>query len=396
MLDLHKNKAPTRREALNAVLSRWRPAPLRESVPVDEALGRVAAQDVFSLHKLPVVRASSMDGIGVVSSMFAAGAPDTSSWESGREYARADTGDDFDDRFDAVIPIENVNFLPGGGLSLTGDLNVRPGLNVRPAGSSVGEGELLVAAFTRLRPFDLAALVLGGITDVEVIKRPVVAFIPTGNELVPPGTAPTRGRSVESNSIMVKHMLIEMGAEPLCLSIVRDDPAALREAVRRAREAADIVLICGGSSKGGEDFNADVIFDMGEQLFHWIASAPGRPMAAAMLDGAPLINMPGPPLATYFVMDWCVRGLVGHFLGQPEFVRKTVRASLPDGLEATEGMEILRKLSLQKSGDAYEARVVEIRASSTIKSLTTPAQIVTDAGPEGIEPGGSAEIELLR
>jgi molybdopterin molybdotransferase/putative molybdopterin biosynthesis protein len=115
-----------------------------------------------------------------------------------------------------------------------------------------------------------------------------------------------------------------------------------------------------------------------------------------MLDGAPLINMPGPPLAAYFVMDWCVRGLVGHFLGQPEFERKTVRASMPEGLEATEGMEILRKLSLRKSGDAYEARMVGIRTSSAVKSLTTPAQIVTDAGPEGIKPGESAEIELLR
>jgi molybdopterin molybdotransferase/putative molybdopterin biosynthesis protein len=319
-----------------------------------------------------------------------------SSWENGREYARADTGDDFDDRFDAVIPIENVSFLPGGGLSLAGDLNVKPGMNVRPSGNSVKEGELLVAAFTRLRPFDLASLVLGGVPEVSVLKRPVVAFIPTGNELVPQGTAPTRGRSVDSNSIMVKHMLIEMGAEPLCLPITRDDPAALRAAVRDAQGRADIVLICGGSSKGGEDFNADVIFDMGEELFHWIASAPGRPMAAAMLDGVPLINMPGPPLAAYFVTDWCVRGLDGHFLGQPEFKRKTARASLPDGLDATEGMEILRKLSLRDSGGAYEARVVEIRASSTVKSLTTPAQLVTDAGPEGIAPGGSVEIELLR
>jgi molybdopterin molybdotransferase/putative molybdopterin biosynthesis protein len=396
MLDLHIGKAPTRREALNFVLSAWKPAPECEILPTDDALGRIVARDFFSVHNLPVVRASSMDGIGVVSSAFANGMPDTSSWMSGREYARADTGDDFDDRFDAVIPIENVEFLPNGGVFLKGDPRVKPGMNVRPSGNSVKDGELLVAAFTKLRPFDLAALVFGGITDVEVIKKPVVAFIPTGNELVPHGTAPERGRTVDSNSIMAKHMLIEMGAEPLCLPIVRDEPDALRAAVRAARAAADIVLICGGSSKGGEDFNADLIFEMGEKLFHWIASAPGRPMAAAMLDGAPLINMPGPPLAAYFVMDWCVRELVGHFLRQPKFRRKTVRASLPEGLEATEGMEILRKLELQESGDSYEARVIEMRASSTVKSLTASAQLVTDASPDGVMPGESIDIELLR
>ncbi|MDR1573818.1 MAG: molybdopterin molybdotransferase MoeA [Clostridiales Family XIII bacterium] len=396
MLDLHGGKAPTRREALDLILTRIKRTPARETVPADDALGRTCACDVFSVHDLPVVRASSMDGIGVDSSMFAAGAPDASLWKEGREYARADTGDDFDDRFDAVIPIEAVGFLPDGGISLAADLRVTPGLNVRPGGSSVKKGERLVAAGTVLRPFDLAALVLGGHTCVEVVRKPVVAFIPTGNELVPPGMAPTRGRTPDSNSIMVKHMLLEMGAAPLCFPIVRDEPEALRAAIGRAAEAAEIVLVCGGSSKGGEDFGARLLFEMGEKLFHWIASAPGRPTAAAMLGDVPAINVPGPPVAAYFVVDWCVRALVAHLLGRPAHVRKTARALLPDGLDAAEGMELLRKLDLQKAGALYEARVINMRASSTIRSLTASAQLVTDAGPAGAEPGDSVTIELLR
>ncbi|MDR2089233.1 MAG: molybdopterin molybdotransferase MoeA [Clostridiales Family XIII bacterium] len=397
MLDLSKNeRMPTRREALDAILSKWKPAPQSETIPVDEALGRVAARDHVSRHDLPVVRASSMDGVGVDSSLFAKGVPDASAWRAGVEYARADTGDDFDDRFDAVIPIEAVRFPPGGGISFEADLCVTPGMNVRPAGSSVRKGERLVAAGTRLRPFDLSVLVLGGLREAEVIKKPVVAFIPTGSELVPQGSAPARGQTVDSNSALARHMLAEMGAAPLCLPIVRDDPEALRAAIRRARAEADIVLLCGGSSKGGEDFNAEIVAEMGESLFHWIASAPGRPTAAAMLDGAPLINMPGPPPAAYFVMDWCVRALVTRFLGTPETARKTVRALLPDGLDATPGMEILRKLELQKTGDAYEARAMELKAVSVVRALTAPAQLVTDAGPRGREPGERVEIELLR
>jgi molybdopterin molybdotransferase/putative molybdopterin biosynthesis protein len=396
MLDLHADKAPTRREALDLILSNLNHTPARELVPVDEALGRTCARDVFSVHDLPVVRASSMDGISVDSSMFADGIPDLSLWKEGCEYARADTGDDFDDRFDAVIPIEEVRFLPGGEISLAADLHVPPGMNVRPAGNSVRKGERLVAAGTALRPFDLAALVMGGHTEVEVAKKPVVAFIPTGSELVPPGTAPTRGRTVDSNSVMAKHMLLEMGAAPLCFPIVRDEPEALRAAIGRAREDADLILVCGGSSKGGEDFGARLLFEMGEKLFHWIASAPGRPTAAVMLGSIPAINVPGPPTAAYFVLDWCVRALVAHLLGRSEPARKTVRAVLPDGLEAAEGMELLRKLELQKTGDLYEARVINMRATSTIKSLTAAAQLVTDAGKTGVEPGGSATIELLR
>jgi hypothetical protein len=95
-------------------------------------------------------------------------------------------------------------------------------------------------------------------------------------------------------------------------------------------------------------------------------------------------------------MDWCVRALVAYFLGIPLPARKTARAVLPDGLEATEGMEILRKLDLQKSGDTYEARVIEMRAVSSVRTLTAPAQLVTDAGPRGKAQGESVEIELLR
>ncbi|MDR2770588.1 MAG: molybdopterin molybdotransferase MoeA [Clostridiales Family XIII bacterium] len=396
MLDLHSGKAPTRREVIDIILNKWKPAPGRETLPVDAAIGRVAARDHLSRHDLPVVRASSMDGIGVDSSTFAAGAPDTSLWREGASYVRADTGDDFDDRFDAVIPIEAVRFPEGGGIALAEDLRVTPGMNVRPAGSSVRRGELLVAAGTRLRPFDLAALVLGGVTEAETLKKPIIAFIPTGSELVSQGSVPARGQTVDSNSALARHMLAEMGADPLCFPIVRDDREALRAAVRRARAEADIILLCGGSSKGGEDYNAQLIAEMGEGLFHWIASAPGRPTAAAMLDGVPLINMPGPPLAAYFVMDWCVRALIEHFLGTPKSARKTVRARLPEGLEATEGMEILRKLDLRESKESCEARVIEMRASSTVRSLTAPAQLVTDAGPQGREPGESVEIELLR
>jgi molybdopterin molybdotransferase/putative molybdopterin biosynthesis protein len=408
MFDLHSKKAPTRREVIEAILKRWKPAPGRETLPVDEALGRVAARDVLSVHDLPVVRASSMDGVGVDSSLFANGRKascenspasaglEFTAWREGAEYVRADTGDDFDDRFDAVIPIEAVRFPEGGGIAFAAGLTVTPGMNVRPAGSSVRKGERLVAAGTRLRPFDLSALVLGGVREIEVLKKPVVAFIPTGNELVPQGSAPARGQTVDSNSALARHMLFEMGAAPLCLPIVRDDAEALRAAILHARAEADVLLLCGGSSKGGEDYNAALIAEMGEGLFHWIASAPGRPMAAAMLDGIPLINMPGPPLAAYFVMDWCVRALVAHFLGIPEPARKTARAVLPEGLEATEGMEILRKLDLQRSEEGYEARVIETRAVSAVKTLTASAQLVTDAGPQGKAPGESVEIELLR
>jgi molybdopterin molybdotransferase/putative molybdopterin biosynthesis protein len=295
-----------------------------------------------------------------------------------------------------VIPIEAVTFPASGGVALAEGTAVTPGMNVRPAGSTVKAGETLVRAGVRLRPFDLAALTLGGVTEVETLKKPVVAFIPTGSELIPAGRVPSRGETVDSNSVMAFHMLSEMGAEPLGFPIVRDDPAALRAALVAAARGAGMILVNGGSSKGGVAFNAAIISEMGEPLLHWIASAPGRPMCAAILRGKPLINIPGPPLAAYFVLDWCVTSLVARYYGMDAPRRKTVRARLTEDVGATPGMEILRKLDLRRTDGGLEAAPYSARGGSAILTLTAPAQLVTDGGTANMAAGETIDVQLLR
>ena len=130
-----KSNAPTRVQTLDALFSAWNPAPPEaEELPLEAAAGRVLARDMYALLDLPVVRASMMDGVCVASARFAAGVPDASAWKRGVDYDRADTGDDFDDAFDAVIPIEQVSFGPDGALTLSPEGPVTPGLHVRPRG----------------------------------------------------------------------------------------------------------------------------------------------------------------------------------------------------------------------------------------------------------------------
>ncbi|MDR0916010.1 MAG: molybdopterin molybdotransferase MoeA [Oscillospiraceae bacterium] len=388
------NKLPTRREAVELIISRWSPTRRTETVAVTDALSRVSARDEYAKFNIPVVRASSMDGIGVDSKRFALGVPDTSDWLLGRDYVRADTGDDFDDRFDAVIRIEDVT-LGDIGVKIADGLHVTAGLNVRPAGSTVRRGDVLVRAGTRLRPHHLGALHLGGVTELDVLMKPVVAFVPTGSELVPVGTEPRRGEIVDSNSVMVCNMLTEMGAEPLLFPIVRDEPDALREALLTAAKLADIILVNGGSSKGGEDFNAEIIAELGEPILHWVAAAPGRPMAAAILNGKPLINIPGPPLAAYFVTDWCATALVAHYYGITPPIRATVTATLGGDYDATPGMEILRKMNLEKTDDGWIAIPLHAHGGSAIETLTAPGKTATDGGTETLAAGGVIEVEIV-
>lgn len=219
---------PSREEALADFFAAWEPpaaSTATELVSLDEAIGRVTARDLVSANTLPVVRASACDGIAVRSAAFADGRPDTSTWELGRDFVRADTGDDFPDAYDAVIMIEKAAIQPDGSVVLDDDVQVEPGTNVRQAGDTIKAGTPLMKAGLPIRPTDLAALAMGGITLVPVRRKPRIAFIPTGSELVPAGIAPRRGQNVDTNSLMVKHMLIEYGADPLVFPIVHDDEA---------------------------------------------------------------------------------------------------------------------------------------------------------------------------
>ena len=243
---------PTRAQVCEALFQRWEPVYETETIPVQAALGRVLPRDQYARVTIPVARASAMDGIAVCAARFGQGAPDTAGWKLGEDFCRADTGDDFDDRFDAVIPIERVKISEKGRLTFLEELQVRPGDNIRPRGSVIRAGELVARKHRQLRPFDLACLALGGIAQVEVYRKPRVAFLPTGSELVPLGAPVGRGQNIDSNSVLAQAMLTEMGAEPLCYPIVPDQPEALAEALERALQAADVVLLNGGSSKGAE------------------------------------------------------------------------------------------------------------------------------------------------
>jgi molybdopterin molybdotransferase len=261
---------PTRKKIIQTLFEKWNPEQQTETISIDAALNRILARDYEAVYSIPVVRASAMDGVAVVAERFAQGIPDTSAWKLGEDFCRADTGDDFDDRFDAVIPIEDVSISSDGQLTISPEVHVRPNMNIRPCGSTIRQGEPVGSRNRVLRSFDLACLAMGGITEVDVYKKPKVAFLPTGSELVALGENVQRGKNIDSNSVLVKNMLLEMGAEPILYPITKDCKAELNAALDRAISDADVVIISGGSSKGEEDFNARILEERGVALFHWV------------------------------------------------------------------------------------------------------------------------------
>ena len=387
---------PTRKLIVETLLEKWNPEKQTETISIDNALNRVLARNYEALYSIPVVRASAMDGVAVISDRFENGIPDTSGWKLGEDFSRADTGDDFDDRYDAVIPIEDVLISEDGRLSINDNVSVKSNMNIRPAGSTIHKGETVGREHRRLQSFDLACLAMGGITEIEVYKKPRVAFLPTGSELVPLGQDVTRGKNIDSNSILVKNMLIEMGAEPILYSITKDSKEELNHILDSALNDADIIIISGGSSKGEEDFNARILEERGAALFHWVAAAPGKPMCAAMIDNKPVINIPGPPVAMFYGMDWCIRELVNKMLHLPMPKRCKIKGELTAEIAAPPGMEILCLMDIEQTDEGFKVKQKKWRGGSMVDTLSAGATYITELGTAVKHPGEIIEVTLLR
>lgn len=300
-----------REQLLADLFSRWTPGNEMELIPIDESIGRIAMSTIFSVNTLPVHRVSGCDGIAVKSELFKHGIPDYSIWREGMEFARADTGDDFDDQYDAVIMIEEVDLTSDGSVKfISEDINVAHGTNTAARGSTIASDDLIVEADMPIRPSDIAALAMGGCSMVPVRKKPRIAFIPTGTELIPPQMRPKRGQNIDTNSLLIRETLRALGADPIIFPIIIDDNELLEKTLDDALLSADVVVLNGGSAKGGEDYNASLLERKGLLLHHYVAAAPGRPLAVGIINDKPVINLPGPTIAAFFGADWCLTAIV--------------------------------------------------------------------------------------
>ena len=389
----------TRGEALEFIMNNWTPDNNTEWVALPDALGRVTAETLYARYSLPVYRVSSIDGIAVKFEMFENGVPDPSNWVKGVDYVRADTGDDFPDEFDTVIAVEDIILGENG--TLLGfpehfeEQEYVKGDCVRAAGTRIKTGEVLVEENTRLEPLHLAVLALGGVYQLKVIRKPKVVYIPTGDEMIPAGLKPGRGDHIETNGLMVKGYLENWGADAVCFPIIRDDVADLEAALDEAIANADIVLINGGSSMGEEDHNASMLRRKATAFRHGIRMRPGYPVAIAIINGKIAINLPGPTLATWLAMDWCVSAVVHRFLNQPAPKRPTVKAKLAKPIRKELEWDMFGRFYLEKdaAGDLI-ANQVGRRETEPTALLKPNGVYIVPIGVSELPEGEEIDVEL--
>lgn len=278
-----------------------------ERVPLDLAAGQVLASEVRSPLDLPPFTQSAMDGYALRAgdalpgaSLRLAGAAFAGRPFPGRvgagECVRIFTGASLPEGADTVVIQEEAEHQ-GDTVSLTIKNPLNPGANVRFRGEELARGDALLAAGRVLGPADIGLLAVAGCRDVSVLRRLRVALIATGDELAEPGQPLPPGCIHESNRPVLRALLSELGMETLDLGVVRDDPDALKAAMRSGAEQADVLITTGGASVGEADFVVAALRECGQVEFWKVAMKPGKPFAFGRLGSTPVFGLPGNPVS---------------------------------------------------------------------------------------------------
>lgn len=350
-----------------------------ELISLDACLGRVISEDIIADELVPGFDRSTVDGYAVIASdtfgcsdAIPALLEQTGEVKMGEEASvelnggdcvYVPTGGAIPGSADAVVMIEYAEAYGDGTIGISKP--AAPGSNVILRGEDVFPGKCVLKSGRRLRAEDIGALAAMGRAEIPVYKKPRIAVISTGDELVPYTEAAAAGQIRNVNSVMLCSAISSYGADAVDLGIIKDEKALLFDAVLSASECYDAVIISGGSSVGMKDATCAVIEELGTLLLHGIAMKPGKPTIMGKINGKPVFGLPGHPAAAYFVCDIFVRELISVMLCT-ETERFSVNACLAEAVSANHGRAQYTSVSLVKDGDGVIA--VPVRSKSGLIS----------------------------
>ncbi len=312
--------------------------PVVETVPLEESLGRVLAEDVVSPVDVPPFDRATVDGyavraedtfmaseskpirLGVVGEINAGDTTEIELKPGNCVYIS--TGAPLPKGADAVVQFEDVN--------REGDYVIiykpaYPSLGVMKAGADIPKGRLLLTRGTRLTFKDTALLSAVGFSTVPVFRKPRVAVISTGNELVPPGEELRAGRIYDINGRAITDAVRQLGGEAVFLGIARDDRDSLRELIEKGVQCCDMVVLSGGASGGVRDLTNSIVGELGEVYIHGIAIQPGKPTIIGLINGKPVFGLPGYPTSCLTNFTLLIAPLLRRLLGRRNEIRNAKR-----------------------------------------------------------------------
>lgn len=383
-----------------------------ESLELTENLiGRVTARAVWARISSPHYHAAAMDGFALRAEDIAGAMPTSPvTLAVGTQAVYVDTGDPLPLWANTVVPIENVEALdPAGQVtpenrhphSIRLRAALPPWSHVRPMGEDIVATQLVLPAGHVLRPVDLGAVAAAGHDHIVVSRKPRVAILPTGTELIPIGQPIESGRIIEYNSLVLAAQVNQWGGEAIRYPITPDEYPLIRTRVQEAAEQSDLILLNAGSSAGSEDFSAAVVQELGELLVHGVAVRPGHPVILGMIrrgDGShcPIIGVPGYPVSAALTGEIFVEPLLARWVGRPAQKPLEIEAKITRKLTSPPGDDDYVRVVVGKVGERLLAAPLS-RGAGVITSLVRADGIVIlPRGIQGVEAGNPVRVRLYR
>lgn len=400
-------------ETLEVIAGQFSPVRQPVTLPLDEALGLVLAEDVISAEQVPHFSRSTVDGYAV-RAKDTYGASDSlpafmdiqGKIEMGKiagllvhegQAQAIPTGGMIPDGADSVVMIEHVEEV--------GDLlnvfrQVAPGENIIRAGDDVQIGELVMAAGHRLRPQDLGVLAAIGKTKVSVHPRPIIAILSTGDEIVPSDKqdlAPGEIRDI--NSVTIGAAARACGAEVIEGGIVRDDFDAFFTRAQELFQQADLLLLSGGSSVGTRDYTEQVMQSLGDPgvLVHGVSVKPGKPTILAKAGAKPIMGLPGHPASALIIFHLFAAPLITRLEGVlPSHLDKRIVARISRNIPSAVGRSDYVRVKLEKRGEEWWAQPVFGKSGLISTLVKSDGMVEIAANKEGIMEGDFVHVHLFQ
>jgi molybdopterin molybdotransferase len=391
-------------QAIDQVLQTARPSGFEE-VDLLASFGRTLANDVISPDDVPPFDNSAMDGFALRAADQQGDRPrlrvvaELPAGHSIREMlvpgaaVKIMTGAPLPPGADSVVQVEATEMV---GVDVVLNAPVVAGINVRPVGEDVRRGDLLLSAGDVISAANLGVLASAGLARIEVARRPRVAILATGSELVPVDSPPGPGQIHNSNSYTAYGQSLEAGAEPVLLGIARDDAEVTKGLLRRALDE-DVVVTSGGVSVGDYDFVKQVQEELGvERRFWGVRTKPGKPLAFGVRGETPVFGVPGNPVAAMVTFEVFVRPLLLSMLGRSLIWRPWVWAEAAEPVRRTKDRPELRRCLLSRKEERWVFTTTGPQGSAVLSSMAlADGLVLVPTGFEGSEAGESLPVMQL-
>ncbi len=382
-------------KAKELFLNSFQPLTKTEILPIEGCDGRIIAEKVVAPYDVPHYRRAAMDGFAVISQ-------DTRGAGTGSPVVirlansvgkgtcvRVHTGSPVPDSADAVVMLEDT-VVHGDRIEVVAQ--VHPSKNIGRIGEDIQKGEIIINEGQQLRPCDIAILASMGIGKIKIFKKPRAIVIPTGEELAPRGAMFLKeGEVYETNGLMSAMYINKWGGDAYLHDIVTDSPEKIKEAISSGPDA-DLIITSGGTSVGKRDYVPEVVNSMGKLLVHGVGLSPGKPAALGIINGKPVICLPGYPVAGIVVLGYFVKPVLRKLGHIPESPERTVHAVLSEKIAGKTGYKTFARVKLN-AGKAFPL----LTSGAGILSSVSKADgfVIIPENLEGLNAGDEVEVVLI-